>query len=34
MTYATFMREIGSLKNQPASIKDLFFADVDVSAGN
>ncbi len=34
MKYATFMHEIGSLKNQPASIKDLFFADAEVSAGN
>jgi len=34
MKYATFMNEIGSLKNQPASIKDLFFDEADVSAGN
>ena len=34
MKYATFMNEIGSLKNQPASIKDLFFGEADVSAGN
>jgi NitT/TauT family transport system substrate-binding protein len=34
MKYATFMHEIGSLKNEPASIKDLFFGDADVSGGN
>jgi NitT/TauT family transport system substrate-binding protein len=34
MKYATFMHEIGSLKNQPASIKDLFFSAAEVSAGN
>jgi hypothetical protein len=28
------MNEIGSLKNAPASIKDLFFGDADVSGGN
>jgi NitT/TauT family transport system substrate-binding protein len=34
MKYAAFMHEIGSLKNEPASIKDLFFGEADVSAGN
>jgi NitT/TauT family transport system substrate-binding protein len=34
MKYATFMHEIGSLKNEPASIKDLFFGNADVSGGN
>jgi NitT/TauT family transport system substrate-binding protein len=34
MKYATFMHEIGSLKNAPASIKDLFFGNADVSGGN
>jgi len=34
MKYATFMHEIGSLKNQPASIKDLFFDAAEVSEGN
>jgi NitT/TauT family transport system substrate-binding protein len=34
MKYATFMHEIGSLKDEPASIKDLFFGDADVAGGN
>jgi NitT/TauT family transport system substrate-binding protein len=34
MKYAAFMHEIGSLKNEPASIKDLFFGDADVGGGN
>ena len=34
MNYATFMHDIGTLKNEPASIKELFFADIDVGAGN
>jgi NitT/TauT family transport system substrate-binding protein len=34
MKYAIFMHEIGSLKNRPGSIKDLFFAEADVDAGN
>ena len=34
MKYATFMHEIGSLKNQPVSIKDLFFDAAEVSEGN
>jgi NitT/TauT family transport system substrate-binding protein len=34
MKYATFMHEIGSLKNQPAALKDLFFTDTDLGGGN
>jgi NitT/TauT family transport system substrate-binding protein len=34
MKYATFMHEIGSLKNEPAPIKELFFADADLTGGN
>jgi NitT/TauT family transport system substrate-binding protein len=34
MKYAAFMHEIGSLKNEPASIKELFFADTDLAGGN
>ena len=34
MKYATFMHDIGTLKNEPASIKELFFADIDIGAGN
>lgn len=34
MKYALFMHEIGSLKNRPASIGDLFFSGADVSGGN
>jgi NitT/TauT family transport system substrate-binding protein len=34
MKYATFMHEIGSLKNQPASIKDLFFSEADTGGGD
>jgi NitT/TauT family transport system substrate-binding protein len=34
MKYATFMHEIGSLKNEPASIKELFFADTEIAGGN
>jgi NitT/TauT family transport system substrate-binding protein len=34
MKYATFMHEIGSLKNEPSSIKELFFADADLTGGN
>ena len=33
MKYGTFMHEIGSLKNQPVSIKDLFFSDADLGGG-
>jgi len=34
MKYATFMNDIGSLKNRPANIGELFFDGVDVSKGN
>jgi NitT/TauT family transport system substrate-binding protein len=34
MKYAAFMHEVGSLKNQPASIKDLFFDAADIGGGN
>jgi hypothetical protein len=34
MKYALFMHEIGSLKNRPAAIGDLFLSGTDVSAGN
>lgn len=34
MKYARFMNEIGSLKNKPASIDELFFKGADVSGGN
>jgi len=34
MKYAIFMNEIGSLKNRPSSIQELFFEGVDVSKGN
>ena len=34
MKYATFMHEIGSLKNEPASIKELFFDGADLGGGN
>jgi NitT/TauT family transport system substrate-binding protein len=34
MKYAAFMKEIGSLKNKPASIDELFFKGADVSGGN
>ncbi|HYG42662.1 MAG TPA: ABC transporter substrate-binding protein, partial [Bordetella sp.] len=34
MKYAQFMNEIGSLKNRPASIGDLFFDYGDIAAGN
>jgi NitT/TauT family transport system substrate-binding protein len=34
MKYASFMHEIGSLKNQPASLKDLFFGDANLAGGN
>ena len=34
MKYATFMHEIGSLKNEPSSLKELFFADADLAGGN
>lgn len=34
MKYANFMHEIGSLKNKPAGIGDLFFDGPDVAGGN
>lgn len=34
MKYATFMNSIGSLKNKPASIDELFFKGTDVAGGN
>ncbi|MGP0091270.1 MAG: ABC transporter substrate-binding protein [Xanthobacteraceae bacterium] len=34
MKYAEFMHGIGSIKNRPGSIAELFFGDADVGAGN
>jgi NitT/TauT family transport system substrate-binding protein len=34
LTYANFMHEIGSLKNKPASLTDLFFENPDIAGGN
>ena len=34
LKYATFMNEIGSLKNKPASIPDLFFDTPEIAGGN
>jgi NitT/TauT family transport system substrate-binding protein len=34
MKYATFMHEIGTLRNRPAAIGDLFFPGADVGAGH
>jgi NitT/TauT family transport system substrate-binding protein len=34
MKYALFMHDIGSLKNRPASIRELFFPGVDVQNGH
>jgi NitT/TauT family transport system substrate-binding protein len=34
MKYALFMHEIGSLKNRPSSIGDLFLSGADISGGN
>jgi NitT/TauT family transport system substrate-binding protein len=34
MKYGHFMNDIGSLKNRPASIEELFFKGADVSSGN
>ena len=34
LTYANFMHEIGSLKNKPAGLKDLFFDNPDLAGGN
>jgi NitT/TauT family transport system substrate-binding protein len=33
MKYADFMHQIGTLKNRPASLSDLFLGGVDVSSG-
>jgi NitT/TauT family transport system substrate-binding protein len=33
MKYADFMHQIGTLKNRPASLSDLFLVGVDVSSG-
>ncbi|MDO8692610.1 MAG: ABC transporter substrate-binding protein [Sheuella sp.] len=34
MKYATFMNSIGSLKNKPATIDELFFKGTDIAGGN
>lgn len=34
LTYAHFMHEIGTLKNDPVGINDLFFADPEILSGN
>ena len=34
LKYGTFMNEIGSLKNKPASIPDLFFDTPEIAGGN
>jgi hypothetical protein len=34
MKYASFMHEIGTLKNKPGSISELFFEGADASAGH
>jgi NitT/TauT family transport system substrate-binding protein len=34
MKYAAFMYEIGSLKNEPSTIKELFFSGADLGSGN
>lgn len=34
MKYATFMHQVGSLKNEPASIKELFFDGAEIGGGN
>ncbi len=34
LKYAIFMNEIGSLKNRPATIEDLFFKGADIASGN
>jgi len=34
LKYANFMHEIGSLKNKPASVGDLFFKGADINAGH
>ncbi|MEY4443069.1 MAG: hypothetical protein RL442_2069, partial [Pseudomonadota bacterium] len=32
--YAMFMHEIGSIKNRPASIRELFFPGIELQNGN
>ena len=34
MKYALFMHDIGSLKNRPASVRELFFPGIDLGNGN
>src|ERR1700733_604231 len=34
MKYATFMREVGSIKNEPSSWKDLFFPEIQGAPGS
>ena len=34
MKYATFMHDVGSIKNQPASWKDLFFPEIQGAPGS
>ncbi|NNM72829.1 ABC transporter substrate-binding protein [Enterovirga aerilata] len=34
LTYAAFMHEIGSLKNKPAGLNDLFFGNPEIAGGN
>ena len=34
MKYADFMHQIGAIKNQPASWKDLFFPEVQADSGS
>ena len=34
MKYALFMNDIGSLKNRPALIEDLFFSSAEISLGH
>jgi NitT/TauT family transport system substrate-binding protein len=34
MKYATFMQSIGSLKNKPVSIDELFFKGAEIAGGN
>jgi NitT/TauT family transport system substrate-binding protein len=34
MKYAYFMHDIGSMKNRPASIRELFFPGVELGTGN
>jgi len=34
MKYANFMNEVGSIRNKPASWKDLFFPEIHVAPGS